>query len=160
MSLFELFFKPKEKYRPNAAVIVSDGNGKVLLCRRLGKRTTYQTVQGGIDKGETAEQAARRELQEELGLKPNQFEITAALLGKHRYSWARAYRKSIPHPKYVGQEQEFFLAVVSKKTKFDLDAHHREFEEVYWGTPEELIKKSWRNKRPILRKALKGFGLI
>lgn len=46
----------KDGFRANIAIIISDGLGKVLLAKRLGQNA-WQFPQGGIDKGESVEQA-------------------------------------------------------------------------------------------------------
>ena len=56
-------------YRKNAGIIVFNRDRKVLLCERVGNyENAWQFPQGGIDGGETAEQAAARELCEETSL--------------------------------------------------------------------------------------------
>lgn len=144
-----------KKYRPNAAVIVTDGQGNVLLCERVHPAGAIQTVQGGIDSGETAEEAAKREVREELGLRPDEFQIINHLLKPYRYDWAPENKpKDTP---YDGQEQLFFLAKVEPNVAFHLDAHDQEFSRVWWGTPEEMIKKCWDIKRPGIQAALEAF---
>ncbi len=139
-------------------VIVTDGNGRVLLCRRMSDSTNVQGVQGGIDPGETAEQAARREIKEEIGLDADQYEFKARLLETFRYDWPEEMINN--RDDYIGQEQTYFLIEVDPDVKFDLDYHHREFKKVWWGTPEELVKKAWPPKRPIFKAVLKGFDLL
>lgn len=155
----------EKRYRPNAAVFVTDGQGRVLLCTRSDGTPFLQTVQGGIDEGETPRQAAIREMSEELGLTPESFEIIGEATGRHRYDWTKSYIQSIiekfgRHPDFDGQEQQYFLARVAPDAQFVLDAHHQEFSEVRWGSPEELIEKSWPLKTEGFRKALEEFGLL
>jgi len=154
----------KKRFRPNAAVIVTDGQGRVLLCERYDKPGQIQTVQGGIDEGETAEIAATRELKEELGVDPVDFEVKAYLLGTYKYEWTPEIQKRMRQLRdkmdFTGQEQHFFLVEIDPETEFDLDFHHREFARVWWGSPQELIKKIWHRKRPGIQAALEGFGLL
>ena len=152
-------------YRPNAAVIVTDGNRRVLLCERADMPGAVQVVQGGIDEGETAEQAARREVWEEIGLTNEQYDLIDSLPEPLRYTWPPEVREKFWKNKpelqdNVGQEQSFFLARVAPDTTFVLDAHHREFSTVKWGTPQELVDGCWEYKRRVLEQALKGFGLL
>ena len=152
-----------QNYRPNAAIIVTDGQGHVLMCERadLKYEGTWQTPQGGIDPGETGRQAAVRELGEELGLAPEEFEILKESAVTSRYEWPDSYQRLNPFRKYVGQEQRFFLAQVKPGAQFYLDtAGHGEFRQVKWGSPQYLIDHSWAPKRPGLEAALKEFGLL
>lgn len=155
----------ERRYRPNAAVFVTDGQGQILLCSRNDGTPYLQTVQGGIDAGETARQAAIREMSEELGLAPESFEIIAEATQRHRYEWTRSYIQSIiekfgSRPNFDGQEQQYFLAQIDRATEFVLDAHHQEFSSVRWGSPAELIEKSWPPKTIGFRQALQEFGLL
>ena len=59
-----------EQFRENVAIIVSNSEGKVLLCARADNPGfEWQFPQGGIDKGESVLEAAYRELSEETGIK-------------------------------------------------------------------------------------------
>ncbi len=64
---------PKSDYRACAAVALFNAQGKVWMGRRIGtpEKTAWQLPQGGIDKGETPEHAAIRELTEETGAPVN-----------------------------------------------------------------------------------------
>ncbi|OGL94886.1 hypothetical protein A2348_05360 [Candidatus Uhrbacteria bacterium RIFOXYB12_FULL_58_10] len=153
-------------FRPNAAVIVTDGNGRVLLCEREDLPGAIQTVQGGIDEGETPEMAARRELHEEIGLSPPHYEFVASLPNPMRYEWPQELLdrwRAQPGDRfsaYDGQEQYFFLARVSPDATFNLDAHAREFSRCSWGTPQQMLDGAWEYKRSVLKSALEQFGLI
>ena len=154
----------EKRYRPNAAVLITDGQGRVLLCERVdGLYSQVQTVQGGIDAGETAREAAVREVYEEIGLKPEDFAIIGEQKEKFRYDWPVEYKSKFPPgvlDEFVGQEQTFFLAQVRPDVKFDLETHHPEFARVWWGTAQELVEKCWEVKRPGIRAALQEFGLL
>ncbi len=119
-----------------------------------------QTVQGGIDEGETPQQAAVRELAEEIGLQPDQYKFVGASKTKYRYDWPRQFFDQLVNKTYVGQEQQYFLIEVDSNVEFKLDTHHREFKSVCWGTSQELIDMAWYKKRPGLEGALREFGLF
>ncbi|WP_100260481.1 NUDIX domain-containing protein [Qipengyuania seohaensis] len=53
--------------RDGVSVIVRDLGGQLLLVRHSYGPEGWFFIGGGIDRGETAEQAARRELREEVG---------------------------------------------------------------------------------------------
>jgi putative (di)nucleoside polyphosphate hydrolase len=94
-------------YRPCVGVMILNGDGLVWAGRRIaipdgemeGATNLWQMPQGGIDHGETAQEAAKRELYEETGIQsasliaeaPNWFHydlptnlIGIALKGKYR----------------------------------------------------------------------------
>jgi putative (di)nucleoside polyphosphate hydrolase len=121
---------------------------------------SVQTVQGGIDPGETPLEAACREVSEEIGLQPGQYKVIGQAPTKYRYDWPSVFIDQLEHKTYIGQEQEFFLIEVDPQAVFQLDTHQQEFAEVRWGSPQELIDLAWEKKRPGLAGALKEFGLL
>ncbi|MGJ3257989.1 MAG: RNA pyrophosphohydrolase [Rhodospirillales bacterium] len=62
-----------EGYRPCAGAAVFNGDGHVFLGCRVDQDPdgdfAWQMPQGGLDKGEDPERAARRELEEETGIR-------------------------------------------------------------------------------------------
>lgn len=148
------------QYRPNVAVLVTNGQGQVLLCSRFDDQRRVQTVQGGIDPGEEPRQAAEREVYEEIGLTPEQYRVIGVSETKYRYDWPESFVDPELRAIYCGQEQQYFLIAVKPDTTFKLDTHNQEFEGVRWGSPRELIDLAWERKRPGLEGALREFGLL
>lgn len=117
-------------------------------------------MQGGIDPGETPEEAAVRELYEEVGLEPGEYTILAGSDTKYRYDWPTSFLSKLKSKKYRGQEQQYFLIQVKPETQFKLDTYNQEFASVRWGTVRELLDLAWDQKRPGLEGALREFGLL
>ncbi len=57
----------RDGYRPNVAIVVVNGRNQVFWGKRI-REHSWQFPQGGINPGETPEQAMYRELHEEVGL--------------------------------------------------------------------------------------------
>ena len=68
-------------FRANVGIILSNASGQVLWARRTGGMDAWQFPQGGINEGETTEQALFRELYEEVGLKPADVEVIDSTKG-------------------------------------------------------------------------------
>ena len=68
-------------YRPNVAGMMVRQDGKLLICERSGQKGAWQFPQGGIDPGETALEAVRREIGEEVGVLPSQYDIVESRKG-------------------------------------------------------------------------------
>ncbi len=93
--------------RAAARVLLFDDEGRLLLARahdaqRPELRTWWFTIGGGIDDGETARQAAVREVREETGLELNPEELIGPV----------AVRSSVFdfHARHVRQSEEFFVS--------------------------------------------------
>ncbi len=150
-----------DRYRANVALMLTDGHGRVLCCERSDE--TYgdalQIVQGGIDPGETVIDAALREASEELGIDSSIVTILGVMDEKFSYRWSDEYIAKFPGG-FVGQEQQYVCGQMEPGTPMNLDAHHREFARVFWGSPQELIEGCWEMKRPGIIAALQHFGLL
>ena len=59
--------RDKREYRRNVAIVVVNHAGLVLACHRSDSTGIWQIPQGGIEEGESDEEAMHRELEEEIG---------------------------------------------------------------------------------------------
>ena len=82
-------------YRANVGIVLMQPDGRVFLGRRAGGKG-WQFPQGGIQSGETLEQAMYRELREEIGLEPEHVEIVGMTQRWLRYRLPQRYSQS-PH---------------------------------------------------------------
>ncbi|TAE90760.1 MAG: NUDIX domain-containing protein [Verrucomicrobia bacterium] len=63
------------RFRPNVAALFIRPEGQLLVCERSTFPGSWQFPQGGVDLGETLEQALAREVREEIGLLPEHYEV-------------------------------------------------------------------------------------
>jgi putative (di)nucleoside polyphosphate hydrolase len=130
-------------FRANVGIILMDNASQVLIAGRRG-RAGWQFPQGGVQREESAEQAMYRELQEEVGLCPEDVEVAGVTREWIRYRLPKRYlRKS--EPKCIGQKQRWFLLSLvtnADKLRFDL-TNEPEFDRCrwvhYWKPVEEVI---------------------
>ena len=98
----------RDGYRPNVGIIICNRKSEVFWGKRVNQHW-WQFPQGGIDPGETPERAMYRELQEEVGLRPDQVRILGRTRGWLRYEvpgrWMRRGGGGI----YKGQKQIWYL---------------------------------------------------
>lgn len=141
-----------KNYRKNVAVIIVNEEGLLLACQRSDVRGAWQFVQGGIEPGESDEEAMLRELEEEIGT--NHVEIVAKLSEKIRYDWPEAL-----HDRgYHGQEQQYFLVRMRDVTKLSLErATANEFSQTEWVTVSEFLARIDGFKAVAYRQALEEF---
>lgn len=116
-------------YRPNVAAILQRPDGLVLIGQRSDYPASWQFPQGGIDPGESAEEALSREVSEEVGIAADAYEVTAQS-GPHRYEFpAGPDRRG-----FDGQEQVYFLCSLLSETATepDLTGTCGEFSALRW----------------------------
>jgi ADP-ribose pyrophosphatase YjhB (NUDIX family) len=97
--------------RSAARLIVTDEQGRVLLFRHVDRhgKEFWATPGGGLESGETAEQAARREAAEELGasgveLVPLWTGQSEMLLARQRVLQTEAFFRVVAHQGILGPE--------------------------------------------------------
>ncbi len=95
-------------YRRNVGIILCNQQNKLFWARRV-KQSGWQFPQGGIDEGETYEQAMYRELHEEIGLKPEHVEIICQTREWVYYDLPQRFIRSGNFPMCKGQKQIWFM---------------------------------------------------
>lgn len=123
------------KYRPNVALILRNRSGDVLLCERADWPGCWQFPQGGIQDGESADEAIIREVTEELGLHRSSYRILTRR-GPYRYLFPYGIMKRGFH----GQEQTYFLAeLTDDSAAIDFGpAETAEFRAARWTAPAAI----------------------
>ena len=124
-----------KRYRPNVAAILQRADGRVLIGQRSDFPESWQLPQGGIDEGETAEDALRREVLEEVGIGPDEYTI-AEQTGPHRYDFPFGQDRRGFH----GQEQSYFLCRLREACpeEVDLSVTCGEFQAVRWVAVQDF----------------------
>src|SRR5690554_2862560 len=122
-----------EGFRANVGIIICNEQGQVFWARRFGQHS-WQFPQGGIDVGETPEQAMYRELWEEVGLKPEQVEIIYTSRNWLRYRLPKRLVRREQRPTCIGQKQKWFLLRLkcSEKDVNVMHSMHPEFDDWRW----------------------------
>ena len=142
------------KYRANVAGILRNSRGKILICERLDARNGWQFPQGGVDPGETPEQALARELWEEISVEAADFQIVEHH-GPYRYLFGEGRTKKGHH----GKEQIYFLCdFLGRENGIDVRTKHPEFQAYRWIYPLEF-QLSWlpEMKREVYRAVFADF---
>jgi len=148
----------QREYRPNVAAVVLSADfpneKKFFLAKRKGVRRGWQFPQGGIDNGETPQEALLRELKEEIGT--DAVEIIAEYPEWISYDFPNVSSdKKYP---FKGQNQKYFLVKLKKEAVIDLNYFDTpEFEEFIYVTEEELFKKARFLKRRAYKEVIEYF---
>ncbi len=97
-----------EGFRANVGIIVCDVRGLLLIGGRIGQNA-WQFPQGGVQSGESVEQAMFRELHEEIGLTPRDVEVLGCTRDWLRYRLPEQFIRNNVHPLCIGQKQRWYL---------------------------------------------------
>ncbi|RYD44560.1 MAG: NUDIX domain-containing protein [Verrucomicrobiaceae bacterium] len=150
------------RYRPNVAALVVNPVGNLLICERWTIPGAWQFPQGGVDAGESLEQALYREVQEEVGLMAHHYEVVDRRDG-YRYLYPEHVRwKKVRKHGSHGQEQTYFLCKLKADAPpVNVDQKGREFRAYRWILPEEF-DLDWLPafKRDVYREVMRDFFKI
>lgn len=153
--------KPSElPYRRCVGVMLTDGKGRVFVGSRLDREAgeAWQMPQGGIDKGEDLEEAARRELFEETGIQS--IEILAESRDWLNYDLPPDLVGKALKGKFRGQTQKWFLArFTGEESEIRLDLHEPEFEAWKWAPVDDLPALIVPFKRALYQALVAEFGV-
>ena len=117
-------------YRPNVGIVICNRQGQVMWARRFGQHS-WQFPQGGINPGESAEQAMYRELFEEVSRHEVGMDVLTKLL--NRRFLPTIFKRKIAHANRTGTPLSVLIIDVDK------------FKEINdtWGhnTGDEILRK-------------------
>ena len=145
-------------YRPGVGLVLFNPQGLVWVGRRLDQKgDAWQMPQGGIDEGETPEQAALRELEEEIGTA--RAEIVAQTADWLTYDLPPELVGVAWKGRYRGQKQKWFaLRFTGKDSDIRIDTKHPEFAEWRWVAFERLMELIVPFKRDLYRQVTGEFA--
>ena len=154
-------------YRLCVGVMLLNGQGQVFVGRRAdrpdapeGVGTWWQMPQGGLDEGEEPEAAARRELEEETGVRSARF--IARTRGWHLYDLPAELVGVAWEGRYRGQKQMWFAArFEGEESEIDLgprEGQEQEFDAWRWVTVAELPGLVVPFKRKVYASVIRELG--
>ena len=147
-------------YRPCVGLMVLDAAGRIFAGQRFdGMYDAWQMPQGGIDDGETAKEAALRELTEETGITPDKVEIIRESHDWLPYELPRQLVPRLWNGRFRGQKQRWF-AIRFHGTDADVNIATEvpEFRVWTWMAHEELICRIVPFKRDTYSRVFAEFG--
>ena len=128
----------REGYRPNVGIVLLNGSNEVFWGKRVGQHS-WQFPQGGIQHGESPEEAMYRELHEEVGLLPEHVQIVGRTRDWLRYDVPEEFLRRqtanrMQRASYRGQKQIWFLLrLTGQDSDIRLRAtEHPEFDAWRW----------------------------
>jgi len=150
--------RSEKPYRLNVAAIVVDRLGRILAGERSDLPGVWQLPQGGIDPGESEEEALRRELAEEIGVAAEEIEIVARSNEVRTYSFPAYLRRMRIAQEWSGQAQRYFVVRLKKGAEPAVEASDGEFCAFRWLAAEELLAQAVHFKRAAYAAAFSEFA--
>lgn len=144
-------------FRACVGILLFNYDGRVFVGERLDNPGAWQLPQGGIDEGETQEQAAMRELLEETGT--NKAEIIRFSPLKTNYTLPDHLLGKLWNGKYRGQEQSW-VAMRFLGQDDDITLYHTvhpEFSKWQWMDLHEVPNVIVPFKRETYRQVINEF---
>ncbi len=149
-------------YRPNVGIALFNKSGQVWLGRRCGDvkpalgNFLWQMPQGGIDPGEDPEEAARRELEEETGIREAEilgrtpdwitYDFPPEVLARQARNWR-------------GQKQLWFaMRFLGGDEEINIDTDDPEFDAWEWTALKEIENRVVEFKRHVYRQVIEEFA--
>jgi len=149
----------EQGYRCGVGIILVNANRQVFLGKRLGM-DAWQFPQGGVRQKETLEEAMYRELQEEVGLFPQDVKIIAQSQDWLRYELPKRLIRRRTKPICIGQKQKWFLLnFISAATKINLLAtDDPEFDSWAWVSYWYPLRQIISFKRKVYESVMQEFA--
>jgi len=147
------------EYRRSVLGVFQNAEGLLLVGKRLD-RGTWQFPQGGIEAGETEEEALYREMKEELGCE--NFSILRSVEELLRYDFpanmSAEAKKKYPHK---GQVQRWFLCRFHPGAGPNLiQMKEPEFSEFQWVPPKRVLDEIVDWKKDVYIEGLAKLGVM
>jgi putative (di)nucleoside polyphosphate hydrolase len=142
-------------FRPNVGIILTNDHGQLFWARRIGQKA-WQFPQGGINPGESLEDAMYRELWEEVGLDPSQVQVLGATKKWLRYYLPPRFIRRNSWPRCIGQKQIWFMLRMNaseQHVRFDT-TDDPEFDAWRWVEYWHPLREVVFFKRKVYKRAL------
>ena len=147
-------------YRRGAGIMLLNAEGEVWVGLRIDNTDeAWQMPQGGIDKGEEPWATALRELEEETGIAPHLVEQLSCHPQRLRYDLPEELRGKLWGGKWIGQEQDWFLArFLGTDADVNIATAKPEFRDWKWIEARRLPDIIVPFKRDLYRALIEAFS--
>jgi putative (di)nucleoside polyphosphate hydrolase len=118
--------------RIGVGIILLNNENNVFVGKRIDNpKNSWQMPQGGVDQNESFLQAAKRELEEETGIKS--VKLIKKLDGWFKYDLPKNLLGKLWKGKYRGQKQKWFvMKFLGKRGEININTRNPEFLDWKW----------------------------
>ena len=152
-------------HRPNVGIVLFNDQGLTWIGRRADMRQgrRWQWPQGGIDPGEDAEVAARRELWEETGVESADYLARTEDWIAYDFPPAVMERdRQLGRHVWLGQKQLWFaFRLTGPESEIDLGRHGEpEFDRWRWEKLDKVVNFAAPFKAGVYRRVTEAFRVF
>ena len=141
------------KYRPMVAAIIKGRDGRFLFVQGANNGREWSFLQGGIARGERADVALFREIEEEVGIPKEKLTLIEFLGVEDLFApWERKNKRGFSTGK-----RYFFFSLLYKGEE-ELKTNKKEIAAYVWELPkdaEKLLSKTRKRKKKLILEYLK-----
>ena len=146
--------------RIGVGIILLNNENNVFVGKRIDNpKNSWQMPQGGVDQNENFLQAAKRELEEETGIKS--VKLIKELEGWFEYDLPENLLGKLWKGKYRGQKQKWFvMKFLGKHDEINVNTKNPEFMDWKWIELSKLSDIAVHFKADIYKKIKKELTLL
>lgn len=151
----------ENSYRPCVGGVIMNKEKNIFLGLRKDYQNAWQMPQGGIDEGETPEEALHRELLEEIGT--NDITILKKTSDWHYYDFPEDVQKKMANiwgKNKKGQKQIWFLCKMNEEALINIHTVEPEFINYRWASAQEALVHCIEFKKNVYQAVFQELGMI
>jgi putative (di)nucleoside polyphosphate hydrolase len=152
--------KPDYLYRSGVGIMLINQKKEIFVGKRVdNKSDAWQMPQGGLDVGESEDNAMFRELKEETGIDDFNVEVLKKSRGHHYYNLPYKLQKKFWDGKYLGQKQRWYLAkFIGDENAINVKTETPEFSTWKWISHDSIISAIVGFKRDLYQEVITEFS--
>lgn len=152
--------KPDYLYRSGVGIMLINQQKQIFVGKRIDNQSdAWQMPQGGLDSGESEDEAMLRELKEETGIVSGSVKLLAKSQSYRYYNLPYKLQKKFWGGKYLGQKQRWYLLeFIDDDASIDVKTEDPEFSHWKWINKEDIINSIVGFKRELYEEVIGEFS--
>jgi len=146
--------------RVGVGIVLLNHENNIFVGKRIDNpKNSWQMPQGGVDQNENFLQAAKRELEEETGIKS--IKLIKELDGWFKYDLPKYLLGKIWKGKYRGQKQKWFIMrFVGSEGEINIKTKNAEFKDWKWIDVNQLLNVVVSFKLDVYKSLVKELNIL